>query len=89
MAALQRKYYRWVLTRNFKELCKGTKGSSVGSLSNIIVELKKICNHPYLFPGVEEAASDPADLTGSLIRASGMLKPPIQSLLVLSGGRNR
>lgn len=55
LSTLQRQYYRWVLTRNFKELNKGVTGQSAATLSNIMIELKKVCNHPYLFGNAEEA----------------------------------
>lgn len=38
---------RWILTRNYKALSKGSKGSTSGFL-NIMMELKKCCNHCYL-----------------------------------------
>ena len=47
MSALQRKYSRWIIARNYRDLNKGVKGKKA-SLSNIIMELKKVCNHPYL-----------------------------------------
>mmetsp|Transcript_15385 Transcript_15385/g.45299 ORF Transcript_15385/g.45299 Transcript_15385/m.45299 type:complete len:1328 (-) Transcript_15385:31-4014(-) len=53
MTPLQRQYYKWILSRNFKELNKGSKGGQV-SLLNIIMELKKCCNHPFLFESAEE-----------------------------------
>ncbi len=37
------------------------------------MELKKCCNHPYLVGGAEDAETDPADPTGSLVNASGKL----------------
>jgi chromodomain-helicase-DNA-binding protein 1 len=49
MTSIQKKYYRWVVTRNYHELNKGVKGKKQ-SLSNIIVEMKKATNHPWLFP---------------------------------------
>lgn len=39
--------HRWILTRNYKALSKGSKGSTSGFL-NIMMELKKCCNHCYL-----------------------------------------
>eukprot|EP00884_Botryococcus_braunii_P018071 jgi/Botrbrau1/4948/Bobra.0122s0026.1 len=59
MSPLQKQYYRWILTRNFRELNKGTKGGAQVSLLNIITELKKCCNHPFLFESAE------ADFRGS------------------------
>uniref|UniRef100_A0A8D0C002 Chromodomain helicase DNA binding protein 1 n=1 Tax=Salvator merianae TaxID=96440 RepID=A0A8D0C002_SALMN len=47
MSALQKQYYKWILTRNYKALSKGSKGSTSGFL-NIMMELKKCCNHCYL-----------------------------------------
>lgn len=43
-----RKYYKYILTRNFEAL--NQKGSNQVSLLNIMMDLKKCCNHPYLFP---------------------------------------
>jgi chromodomain-helicase-DNA-binding protein 1 len=53
MTPLQKQYYRWILTRNFKELNKSSKGSQV-TLLNIIMDLKKCCNHPFLFESARE-----------------------------------
>ncbi|KAK6105983.1 SNF2 N-terminal domain family protein [Brugia pahangi] len=47
----QKKYYRAILERNFSHLCKGT---SVPSLMNAMMELRKCCNHPFLISGAEE-----------------------------------
>lgn len=44
---------RWILTRNYKALSKGTKGSTSGFL-NIMMELKKCCNHCYLIKPPED-----------------------------------
>lgn len=53
LATEQRELYRLVLTKNYRELAARQSGSSknVGSLSNILVELKKVCNHPALLEG--------------------------------------
>lgn len=45
MSPLQKQYYRWILSRNFHELNRGSKGGQV-SLLNTIMELKKAVNHP-------------------------------------------
>ncbi len=52
MTPLQKKYYKWVLTKNYRDLTKGVKGKKP-SLVNIVMELKKCCNHPYLFESAE------------------------------------
>ena len=49
-----RKYYRWILTKNYEKLNK--RGSQPVSLINIMMDLKKCCNHPYLFPVAAEVS---------------------------------
>lgn len=44
-----RKYYKHILTKNFEALNSKGGGNQV-SLLNIMMDLKKCCNHPYLFP---------------------------------------
>ena len=44
---------RWILTKNYRELSKGLKGST-SSFINIVMELKKCCNHAYLTRPAEE-----------------------------------
>jgi chromodomain-helicase-DNA-binding protein 7 len=52
----QKKYYRAILDKNFGVLKKGAaKASNLGSLMNIVMELRKCCNHPFLINGVEDA----------------------------------
>lgn len=48
---IQKKYYRAILEKNFTYLSKGT---SVPSLMNTMMELRKCCNHPYLINGAED-----------------------------------
>ncbi|KAL2653867.1 hypothetical protein R1flu_021995 [Riccia fluitans] len=55
MSPLQKRYYKWILERNFQDLNKGVRGNNQVSLLNIVVELKKCCNHPFLFDSAENA----------------------------------
>ncbi|KAG9489113.1 hypothetical protein GDO78_005222 [Eleutherodactylus coqui] len=73
MCALQKQYYKWILTRNYKALSKGTRGSTSGFL-NIVMELKKCCNHCFLIKFPEDTEKE-TRLEGlqSLIRSSGKL----------------
>ncbi|XP_044135381.1 chromodomain-helicase-DNA-binding protein 2 isoform X3 [Bufo gargarizans] len=73
MCALQKQYYKWILTRNYKALSKGTRGSTSGFL-NIVMELKKCCNHCFLIKYPEDTEKE-TKLEGlqSLIRSSGKL----------------
>jgi len=64
---------RWILTRNYKALAKGTRGSTSGFL-NIVMELKKCCNHCYLIkPPEENERENGQEVLLSLIRSSGKL----------------
>lgn len=52
-----RRFYKYILTRNFEALSgKFRGGGSQVSLINIMMDLKKCCNHPYLFPSASEEA---------------------------------
>lgn len=72
MTPLQKKFYRLILTRNFDELNKGVKGSR-SSLINIVMELKKCCNHPFLFESAEAQSSHQGSELSRLIANSGKL----------------
>eukprot|EP00963_Diacronema_lutheri_P014292 scaffold2859_cov349-Pavlova_lutheri.AAC.29 len=77
MSPLQRRYYLWILKKNFNELNKGVKGPQL-SLLNTVVDLKKCCNHPFLFESAEvEYAGDKdnegQDALGRLVLSSGKL----------------
>merc|ERR1712012_141565 len=54
LAPAQKKVYKNILTRNFEAL--NSKGGAQVSLLNIMMELKKCANHPYLLPGPAEEA---------------------------------
>uniref|UniRef100_W8AZH4 Chromodomain-helicase-DNA-binding protein 1 n=1 Tax=Ceratitis capitata TaxID=7213 RepID=W8AZH4_CERCA len=47
MTLMQKQYYKWILTKNFDALRKGKKGST-STFLNIVIELKKCCNHASL-----------------------------------------
>uniref|UniRef100_A0A8C9L544 DNA helicase n=1 Tax=Pavo cristatus TaxID=9049 RepID=A0A8C9L544_PAVCR len=49
LSPMQKKYYKYILTRNFEALNARGGGNQV-SLLNVVMDLKKCCNHPYLFP---------------------------------------
>ncbi|XP_056146515.1 chromodomain-helicase-DNA-binding protein 1 isoform X2 [Lampris incognitus] len=73
MSAIQKQYYKWILTRNYKALSKGAKGSTSGFL-NVMMELKKCCNHCYLVKPPEDGEfHSRADALQHLIRSSGKL----------------
>ena len=51
LTPLQKQYYKWVLMRKHDELRKGASRSSSTSLINVLSQLQKVCNHPFLFDG--------------------------------------
>ncbi|OLL25270.1 Chromodomain helicase hrp3, partial [Neolecta irregularis DAH-3] len=65
LSDLQTHYYKNILTRNYKALNAGATGGSQMSLLNIMAELKKASNHPYLFPNAEETYNASAGITSS------------------------
>ncbi|ODV80341.1 uncharacterized protein CANTADRAFT_25950 [Suhomyces tanzawaensis NRRL Y-17324] len=53
LSDMQTDYYKNVITKNYSALNAGNKGSQI-SLLNVMSELKKASNHPYLFDGAED-----------------------------------
>ncbi|XP_065341812.1 chromodomain-helicase-DNA-binding protein Mi-2 homolog isoform X2 [Cloeon dipterum] len=75
LSPMQKKYYKYILTRNYEALNAKGGGQQV-SLLNIMMDLKKCCNHPYLFPAASMEA--PVAINGTyelqaLTKASGKL----------------
>jgi SNF2 family DNA or RNA helicase len=55
LTAVQKTFYRAVLEKNREFLSLGSKvKSNIPSLINIMMELRKICDHPFLVRGAEE-----------------------------------
>uniref|UniRef100_UPI00398E5C1D chromodomain-helicase-DNA-binding protein 1-like isoform X1 n=2 Tax=Pristiophorus japonicus TaxID=55135 RepID=UPI00398E5C1D len=68
MSALQKKYYKAILMKDLdafeNEMVKKAR------LMNILIQLRKCVNHPYLFDGVEP---EPFQIGDHLVEASGKL----------------
>ena len=69
---MQRQYCEWVVHKNFRALNRGAPGAPKSTLLNAVVELKKVLNHPYLFPGAEDPAEP--DVLAALVRHSGKMR---------------
>uniref|UniRef100_A0A8B9VPB4 Chromodomain helicase DNA binding protein 3 n=1 Tax=Anas zonorhyncha TaxID=75864 RepID=A0A8B9VPB4_9AVES len=65
LSPMQKKYYKYILTRNFEALNSRGGGNQV-SLLNIMMDLKKCCNHPYLFPVAAMVRGGAPSLTSAL-----------------------
>ncbi|KAF4525532.1 hypothetical protein B566_EDAN015840, partial [Ephemera danica] len=74
MTTLQKQYYKWILTKNYNALRKGVKGSTTTFL-NIMIELKKCCNHSFLTKPMEPEILRPTaeEYLKTIIRGSGKL----------------
>uniref|UniRef100_A0A803TM95 DNA helicase n=1 Tax=Anolis carolinensis TaxID=28377 RepID=A0A803TM95_ANOCA len=91
LSQMQKKYYKLILTRNFEALNSKGGGSQV-SLLNIMMDLKKCCNHPYLFPvaAVEAPVLPNGSYDGSsLVKSSGKLMLLQKMLKKLRDGGHR
>jgi hypothetical protein len=61
LSRTQKLYYKAILTRNREYLARGAETpANVPSLLNVMMELRKCCNHPFLIDGAETAIFDDA-----------------------------
>lgn len=92
LSDVQLDYYKNILTRNYTALNEGGKGQKQ-SLLNIMMELKKASNHPFMFPSAEErilAGSDRReDTLKALITSSGKMMLLDQLLTKLKKDNHR
>jgi chromodomain-helicase-DNA-binding protein 4 len=82
MSPIQRKYYKLILTKNYEAL-QSRMGGGHQSLLNIVMQLKKCCNHPYLLQVAQEEAPLTANRMyegGALTKACGKLELLIKML---------
>ncbi|KAK8614432.1 hypothetical protein V6N13_122788 [Hibiscus sabdariffa] len=71
LISLQKKVYTSILRKELSKLLALSSGSSSHqSLQNIVIQLRKACSHPYLFPGIEP---EPYEEGEHLVQASGKL----------------
>lgn len=76
LSDVQLEYYKNILTRNYAALNAGSNGQKMGLL-NIMMELKKASNHPFMFPNAEEkimnGSDRPDEVLKHLITSSGKM----------------
>lgn len=76
LSDVQLDYYKNILTRNYAALSDASNGHKQ-SLLNIMMELKKVSNHPYMFHGAEErvlgGSTRREDQIKGLIKSSGKM----------------
>lgn len=76
LSDVQTEYYKNIITRNYAALNAGASGGARQSLLNIVMELKKASNHPFMFPAAEERI-----LKGSVHR------PEVLRAIIMSSGK--
>ena len=60
LTPIQKQFYKAIYEKNTGFLFKGTKPSNAPSLMNVMMELRKCCNHPFLIRGAEDRIIDDA-----------------------------
>ena len=92
LSDVQLDYYKNILTRNYTALNEGAKGQKQ-SLLNIMMELKKASNHPFMFPNAEEkilaGSEDRGEVLKALITSSGKMMLLDQLLTKLKNDNHR
>jgi len=92
LSDVQLEYYKNILTRNYAALSDASGGQKQ-SLLNIMMELKKISNHPYMFQGVEDRVLNGStrreDQIKGLIKSSGKMMLLDQLLAKLKKDNHR
>lgn len=93
LSDIQLEYYKAILTRNYAALNKGAKGPKQ-ALLNIMAELKKVSNHPYIFTANAEerllnGSTRREDRLKSLVTSSGKMMLLDQLLTKLKKDNHR
>ncbi|XP_076940431.1 CHD3-type chromatin-remodeling factor PICKLE-like [Bidens hawaiensis] len=70
LSSKQKEYYKAILTRNYQLLTR--RGGAQISLINVVMELRKLCCHPFMLEGVEPEDTD--EFYKQLLEASGKLQ---------------
>ncbi|KAL6345794.1 hypothetical protein AAG906_017546 [Vitis piasezkii] len=72
LSSKQKEYYKAILTRNYQILTR--RGGAQISLINVVMELRKLCCHPYMLEGVEPDIEDATEAYKLLLESSGKLQ---------------
>ena len=55
LTRIQKTYYKLLLHKNASTLLSNITGGTLPSLLNLMMQLRKVCNHPFLLKGVTES----------------------------------
>jgi superfamily II DNA or RNA helicase len=73
LSSVQAEYYRLMLTKNYQILRNMGRSGYQQSMLNIVMQLRKVCNHPYLITGTEPETGSAEFLQEMRIKASAKL----------------
>lgn len=75
LAPLQKKCYRALFERNFSFLRQGCDSKeNFGNFANVMMEVRKCCQHPFLLDGVEAAIAPEGANVATLVSSAGKLQ---------------
>ena len=101
LTRIQKTYYRLLLHENASTLISNITGGALPSLLNLMMQLRKVCNHPYLLKGVTESVEqqfaeklqldvqDPQVQLRALIESSGKMILVDKLLAKLKEGKHK
>ncbi|RDY08117.1 CHD3-type chromatin-remodeling factor PICKLE, partial [Mucuna pruriens] len=72
LCSKQKEYYKAILTRNYQILTR--QGGAQISLVNVVMELRKLCCHPYMLQGVQPELDCEKESHKQLLESSGKLQ---------------
>ena len=87
----QKRWYRAVFERNRNFLMQGPS-KKVPSLINVLMQLRKVCNHPFLVPGSREAVYEDhhaAETAAALLNTNATVSPTVAVAGTASGDSDR
>lgn len=85
LTVLQKQYYRAIYERNVAFLIRGGRRADGPSLMNVMMELRKCCNHPFLIKGVEQREMERLEKQEDI--TTDQKDAQIRELLVTSSGK--
>ena len=85
LSAQQRGYYIAIAEKNVGVLLEGTKTKNTPQLKNLCMELRKVCNHPFLCDGLE---NDYVERRRSALREGEEMPSQLELLTQSSGKMN-
>ncbi|KAI5800115.1 SNF2 family N-terminal domain-containing protein [Geopyxis carbonaria] len=92
LSDIQTEYYKNIITRNYAALNAGSTGARQ-SLLNIVMELKKVSNHPFMFASAEDRIlqgnNKREDILRALVMSSGKMVLLDQLLTKLKADKHR